>query len=458
MMVYRQKNFFERWKNKSSSGNETPTTMMGRMAVATRSNHQTSPQIRPAVASNKTGTLEAFTTKSKTATSGFSRPPVEPRFFCGLLTETSAEIVPTTTTKPSTIDRVGRQSSRRKVSGDKRLKERSVQTGDDLLQPLLSGLRRRVKAGVDYSDGPSAGTEHIEALLDAAARGDAEETEISPLLLTPQPVPTRPLPPGNERRDGDSSTSEETLSEREMSDSDDIEELLATACPGEASFGSDSEHSPTTPTNRSGYKYQACPLADDDVIIHVCPPPGRSVVTVPVAGDGLLVGHTSNFRVTNSTRDNLDVPAAGPSRIEYTQDMPASRPSRTEDTLDVPAASRNKPVWSHSGADNAAADCVLNNSRSPNVRRHRSLQPERGSRSPRQTRRQTSLHVPGHVNYSMDDNTGTHIPLKVKVTHVRNRRSIDAPTKQDENVVRFQKYLKTKGIELDLNSVQTSNV
>ena len=438
MMVYRQKNFFERWKHKSSSTTaETPTTIMGRMATVTRANHQTSPQIlRPAGAS-KTATPEA----SKSSKTAYNRPPAEPRFFCGLLTETSAEIVPATTatTKPSTIDRVGRQSSRRRTSGDKRLRERSVQTGDDLLQPLLCGLRRRVRSG-EYGDDPAAGTEHIEALLDAAAGGDVDETEISPLLQTARTASTR----HTGRHAGDSSTSEETLSDREVSDSDDIEELLATACPGEASFGSDSEHSPTTPTARSRYKYQPCPLADDDVIIHVCPP-GRGV-----DGGGLLAARAHNLRVANSTLDN------------GTRDMPAARPPRPEDTLDVPGArsSRREPVWSHSGANVAAAtpaaDCFLNNSNSANMRRHRSLQP---ARSPRQTRRQTSLHVPGHVpshvNLFAGDITGTHIPLKVKVAHVR--RSFDG-TKQDENVVRFQKYLKTKGIELDLNSVQTSNV
>ena len=73
------------------------------------------------------------------------------------------------------------------------------------------------------------------------------------------------------------------------------------------------------------------------------------------------------------------------------------------------------------------------------------------------TQRQTSLQVPDHVNSgdnTVDATTGTYIVLKPKD---KNERGLDG-VKQEENVIRFKKYLKTKGIELDMNSVQTSNV
>ena len=306
-----------------------------------------------------------------------------------------------------------------------------MQTDDVLLQSLLGGVRRRVRSGGENVRCSPMERRRIQAMSDANGRGDVPNTDSSPLLQSSLSPPM--LTVMNELScTSYSSTSSDTLSEQGASDSDEIEELLSVACPGEASFASDSEHSPTTPTPRCSYKYQPCPIAADDVIVYVRHPHGRGVV--PVTESGFRVE-----RMSNSTRDNIDGHAARPLSNEF--------------------------VWPRPGAEMAApaANCVLYNSsspshgnRSPN-RRHLSLQPNRGGRSPRMTQRQTSLRVPDHVNSGdniVDVTTGTYIALKPKD---KNERGLDG-VKHEENVIRFKKYLKTKGIKLDMNSVQTSNV
>jgi hypothetical protein len=458
--LYRQKNFFNRWKSKSSPLAATPRypppSGSGRGSVHNKHevialNHSYSPASRRTDLRDLNDSMEIHHQREQ-----------QPRS-----SHTGVQ------TSPDLLDNyvVGlrkRNRSHRSIA--------SLQSLEEMRDARQSAAAARIQQ--DMSPGHRSQND-ITPTQDCLIRpAKLQYTDQSPLLASYEHSPllsrdaSFPAP--------GSTTSEETLSDPEDT-LNDIEELLSGACPHEGSFASLCTDSPVQvypykrpqslayglrtsvePGERSSKPTSPCsPVAltlPSSVIPRIdiqlaSPCPNDSRRNSGTSGKNSPPNVTTNVSSSGQTNSSSKVPNSVTARVEMhtspnvpnnastSGQMNASSKVPNHVSTTVQMHTSPNPQSSSSNANSQAPTTARPNTISTDTSPHTSSLPQSLKSSPRSSQSSSPPPDPSDTCYNGQEDGED-----------------DGGNRDANSVSKFQAYLRSKGIELDITSVQSSDV
>ncbi len=513
--MYRQKSFFNRWKNKSLQGSpgqsgKPPNGFGSRRSVqpssfrsyASRVNNikegpRKQSSIRDTIALKDADTMSAYSTPPRSRHSSRRNRDIGESELGGSRASWTSEH--TVSTEGIYLP----QNRKRSVV------DNAVQTDEELLQSLFEGIRRRIRKP-DADNSSKSGIEHTpddeivvitnrqtklsalsnnlspsytntdqqttnyeacetDCLLSTDATLDHDTTEHVLLhvqerapLLSASPEHTPFLSPRNGKLRRCDSTSEETLSENNEACLDDIEDLLTGVCPQEGSFGSlvvaelepplhpvtvNNSISQTQPSHDVMIAVVGCNQADMPEYVHISSPT-KATKSIPTSQtlEWEQKKETEDCLTGSPLRSTRSAPvlAAGEATTPWPETVltPYSAITLPQILVQNPTPMPSDTSSSTDPSSDGGQTCTESA-----VEEGRRYSSESQSSSAGHTSTVTSLDELEPFSLSTDSASSN-----------REQQQRHNVPPQPENISKFQEYLKTRGLDLDLTSVPSSDV